>query len=394
MRKKGTTMKKIVIIVIAILATLLSLPYAFTWVLMESWSTTHLYMQWVCLFLAVMVYVFVWANIIFYMKKEKAIKWKHQLMMGSTILLCGVIIVMTKGLDAWQHRFERISTEVDLIEYQPFQSEKVAKLDSEASLKIEAPVPIMDGATALYPIYAAYGQAIYPEKEYSPYQSEIMCSTTPVAYENLLKKQADIIFVAAPSKKQKAEFDKANEELVLTPIGKEGFVFFVNKDNPVESLTIEQIQDIYSGKITNWKDVGGEDEEIRAFQRPEGSGSQSALLRLMKDIPLQEAIKEDVPSGMGDIISKTAEYENRSNALGFSFRFYANEMVKNDKIKLLKINGIAPNEDTIRNESYPITNSFYAITLKSNTSEKVKAILDWIVSKEGKELVEKTGYVS
>ena len=394
MRKKGTDMKKILIVIIAILATLLSLPYAATWVMMESWSTTHLYMQWVCLFMAVMVYVFVWANIIFYMKKEKAVKWKHQLIMGSMILLCGVIIVMTKGLDAWQHRFETISTEVDLMEYQPFKNEKVAKLDTEASLNMEAPVPVMDGATALYPIYAAYGQAIYPEKEYSPYQSEIMCSTTPVAYENLLKKQADIIFVAAPSEKQKAAFDKANEELVMTPIGKEGFVFFVNKDNPVESLTIEQIQDIYSGKITNWKEVGGEDEEIRAFQRPEGSGSQSALLRLMEGIPLQEAIKEDVPSGMGDIISQTAEYENRSNALGFSFRFYANEMVKNDKIKLLKINGVAPNEDTIRNESYPITNSFYAITLKSNTNEKVKAILDWIVSKEGKELVEKTGYVS
>lgn len=65
--------------------------------------------------------------------------------------------------------------------------------------------------------------------------------------------------------------------LKLTPIGREAFVFFVNKRNPVDSLTVEQIKDIYSGTVTNWKEVGGKKASIRAFQREENSGSQTKL---------------------------------------------------------------------------------------------------------------------
>lgn len=77
----------------------------------------------------------------------------------------------------------------------------------------------------------------------------------------------------------------------------------------MESLTTQQIQDIYSGNITNWKDVGGNNERIRAFQRPEGSGSQSALLRFMEGKKLMSPPQKDVASGMGDIVTETAEYE-------------------------------------------------------------------------------------
>ena len=387
-------MNGILLILIGVILTMISLPYALLTVLQVSWSTTHPYLQWIVLLLVILVYVWIWMNIIHYALHKKLLKIKAQLLICSGIVLCLVIVLVTNAYDAWQHRYETISAEVNLEDYLPNQSEKLAVLDKASDLKLSEPLPVMDGATALYPIYAAFAQAVYPDIEYPVYNSKVMCSTTPYAYENLLHKQADIIFAAAPSEKQKAMFTEAKEELVLTPIGKEGFVFFVNKENPINELSIQQIQDIYQGKITNWKQVGGEDEEIRAFQRPEGSGSQSALLRLMDGLPLMKAIEEDVPSGMGDIISQTAEYQNRPNALGFSFRFYANEMVKNDKIKLLSINGITPDAKHIRDESYPITNSFYAVTLKSNTNEKVDQLLQWMVSDQGKELIEKTGYVS
>ncbi|WP_279401693.1 substrate-binding domain-containing protein [Piscibacillus salipiscarius] len=74
-------------------------------------------------------------------------------------------------------------------------------------------------------------------------------------------------------------FEREDKALNMTPIGREAFVFFVHADNPVDSLKVEEIQGIYSGNITNWKEVGGEDVEIRAFQRPEGSGSQTMLKR-------------------------------------------------------------------------------------------------------------------
>lgn len=385
--------KTIVIFILGIILTLVTIPYTFTKLLMFTWSTTQTWLSWVLLVTVMMIYVWVWRNIMYYIHHHQLMKWKKQCIYLVCILLCGGTVASFNLYHAWENRFDRISTEVDLEQYRPFSSEKVATLDTPSILHMTEPLPVMDGATALYPIYSAFAQAIYPQDSYSPYDSKVLCATTPYAYENLLNKTSDIIFVGGPSEKQKKMFSDAREEMVYTPIGKEGFVFFVNKDNPVTSLTSEQVKDIYSGKITNWKEVGGKDSEIRAFQRPEGSGSQSAMLRFMGNTPLKEPIKEDAPEGMGGIISQTADYQNRENAIGYSFRFYASEMATNDKIRLLEIDGVAPTEENIRNGSYP-SNNFYAITLKSNTNEKVKQILKWIVSDQGKELVEKTGYVS
>lgn len=180
----------------------------------------------------------------------------------------------------------------------------------------------------------------------------------------------------------------------MVPLGMEAFVFFVNSENPVESLTSQQIQDIYSGNIINWKDVGGNDERIRAFQRPEGSGSQSALLRFMEGKKLMSPPQKDVASGMGDIVTETAEYENRENAIGYSFRYYTQGMVKNKGIRLLKVDGIEPSVENIRKDTYPISSPFYAVYVKGNTNKNLKPFLSWIQSKEGKELIEKTGYVA
>ena len=74
---------------------------------------------------------------------------------------------------------------------------------------------------------------------------------------NLINGRVDIIFALAPSEQQLAEAKRLGKELKLTPIGKEAFVFFVNEKNPVKSLTADEIKGIYSGEITNWKEVGG-----------------------------------------------------------------------------------------------------------------------------------------
>lgn len=87
-------------------------------------------------------------------------------------------------------------------------------------------------------------------------------------------------------------------------------------DNPIDNLTTEQIQMIYSGEITNWKQVGGKNEKIAAFQRNEGSGSQSMLERFMGDIPIMEAPTEMVTDLMSGIIEKVSNYKNKSNCTG------------------------------------------------------------------------------
>lgn len=94
---------------------------------------------------------------------------------------------------------------------------------------------------------------------------------------------------------------------------------------------------------------------------------------------------------MGGIIEKTADYKNYKNAIGYSFRFYTTEMVNNDNIKLLKINGVYPSEENIANGSYPVSSYFYAVT-RSDASESTKKLLSWLCGPEAKELIKKTGY--
>lgn len=315
----------------------------------------------------------------------------------SAIVFC---LLLSAGFNVYQGYIDRIPTLSDndnlLTQYQPYYEEtKVAELSEESTLKISENIPVMDGATALYPIYSAFAKAVYPKEmlEDASKGSEILnCTTTTNAYNNIVTGDADIIFVGGPSKEQE-DFAKENgAELVYTPIGREAFVFFVNSQNPLENITIKQIQDIYSGKITKWDELNVAGfGEIRAFQRDEGSGSQTALVKLMGDKELMKPIEENVIGGMGGIISKTADYKNYKNAIGYSFRYYSREMVNNNQIKLLNIEGIAPTVDNIENGTYPIASEFFAVT-RSDADESTKKLLEWVVSNQGQELVEKTGY--
>lgn len=284
--------------------------------------------------------------------------------------------------------------EVDLREYQPFrQGTKVVLLNEESllTLTIQDSLPRIDGATALYPLYSAFVQATYPQKEYNLYDSEVKGGTTPEAFRRLIEGEVDIIFCAAPSKKQIEEAKEMGKIFNLTPIGREAFVFFVNKENPVRDITSDQIRQIYSGKITNWSDVGGKNEAVKAFQRPEGSGSQSMLERIMGNTSLMEPLQNDRVGGMGRIIDRTAQYKNFSNAIGYTFLFFATGMVKNEQIALLKVDGVYPDRNTIANNTYPFVGDFYAITTNTK-NENVTRFIEWILSPQGQYLVEKTGY--
>ena len=282
---------------------------------------------------------------------------------------------------------------VNLYSYAPYEKKtQAAFLDTISTLKLETDLPLLNGATALYPVYAAFAQAVYPNKKYNLYTGEVTCSNTIRAYEKLINKTADIIFVAPPSKGQLEEAEKAEVSFRYTPIGKEAFVFFVNSQNPVNNLTIEQLQAIYSGEITNWKELGGNDETIRPFQRNENSGSQTAFVHFMQGKTIIEPPKENVHYIMEPIVTQTADYTNYGNAIGFSFRYYVNEMVKNEDVKILKINGVFPELETIGNNTYPLSSSFFAVTLIDNNKPNVTKFLEWIVSEQGQYLVKKTGY--
>ena len=290
-----------------------------------------------------------------------------------------------------------------LLDYQPFSRDnQLVTLDEPADFQLETPWALrLDGATALYPVYAAFAQAVFPESDdYVPFHSTVECNGTIDAYQRLINGEVDMIFAAAPSQAQLEAAEHAGMELHMTPIGSEAFVFFVNSKNPITGLTVEQVRGIYTGAITNWSQVGGRRQSIRPFQRAENSGSQSALQRLMGDLPLIEPEEEDRIAGMGGIIREVASYRNYRNAIGFSFRYYATEMVRNGDIRLLALDGVEPTKETIRDSTYPISSYFYAVTAApigkpapEERNETMAAFLNWILSPQGQTLVEETGYV-
>ncbi|MFB9327354.1 PstS family phosphate ABC transporter substrate-binding protein [Paenibacillus aurantiacus] len=321
-----------------------------------------------------------------------SLKW---LRVFTALFAAGLLIAVAvhEGFQAYESRFALVKEgKVDLMEYEPFADRtKAAKLREPSKLSLSGDLPTIDGATALYPLYAAFVQATYPAGAYDPYKSNVVCSGTEFAYERLMDGETDIIFAAAPSKEHIAMAKRKGVKLELTPIGREAFVFFVQADNPVKGLALADIRRIYSGEVTNWREVGGKNAAIRAFQRPENSGSQTMLQSIMKDHRLMTPPKETVAEAMEGIIEQTADYRNYPNAIGFSFLYYATQMVGNGEIRLLEVDGVQPDRDSIADGTYPLTADFYAVTAGTD-NPNAKALLSWFRSEQGQELVETTGY--
>lgn len=313
---------------------------------------------------------------------------------GIFILLFFVIFGINLGINKYEESITiKTNVNIDCSEYLPFVKEtKIVKLDHEASLKLTDNLPRLDGAAAVFPVYSAFVNATYPNTV-SLDDGIFEYRNTVRGYRSLALKESDLFFGALPSEEQINFAKEQGNEFEYTEIAKEAFVFFVHKDNPIESLTTEEIKKIYSGEITNWKEVGGKDEDIIAFQRNEGSGSQSMLIRFMAGTPIMDAPTEQVNDFMVGIIDKVSDYKNKTNSIGFSFRYYMEGIIKNPNVKMVNVDGIEPNVENIKNGNYPITTYLYAVTYKNNDNENVQKLLDWILSSDGQEIIEKTGYV-
>lgn len=254
--------------------------------------------------------------------------------------------------------------------------------------------PKVDGSTVTIPLSEAI-MAQLTQQSLDTVRPYILHTKTHQAYLNLIDKKADLIFVTYPSIDEQTYAHEKQIKLEIVPIVSEAFVFLTHKDNPVESLTIKQIQDIYQGIITNWSEVGGEDVPIIAYQRPVNSGSQTGFLDLvMKELEPMTPPTEWIQGSMGEIIDAVASYQNKPDALGYSYYYFVVDMWGNENVKLLQVDGVYPNNETISSKQYPIHTAYYAVFRKEEPANSdVRRIVDWILSDAGQQLAEDFGYV-
>ena len=255
--------------------------------------------------------------------------------------------------------------------------------------------PKMDGSTSLVPLAEAVASVLLGESR-EDVSDLVNFNRTTQSFYNLSYGDCDLLIVSEPSADAYAYMEEEGFEIEIEPIATDALIFVVNANNPVDNLTTEQVRKIYSGEITNWSEVGGNDEPIAAFQRNEGAGSQALLVKLiMKDLPMAEAPKDFVVDSMMGLMDSVKSYENTANALGYSVYYYANDMQMAEGLKILSIDGVAPNAETIRSGAYPHTNSYYCVIPANAPEDAPNRILrNWLLSTEGQRLVYQEGYVS
>ena len=254
--------------------------------------------------------------------------------------------------------------------------------------------PKVDGATAMYPMSVEIAKAVIGMSDEEA-EDFIVHNTTAQAYYNLIDGTCDLIFVSEPSDDILKRAEEAGVHFEMVGIGRDGFVFVINRENPVDSLTLDEIRGIYTGKIKNWSEVGGEDREIIAYQREANSGSQNLMEKMvMKGEEMAEAPAEFVIESMSGLIDSVASFENSRSALGYSIYLYAKDQYVKDSIKFLSIDGVYPTDESIADGTYPLSKIVYAIFRDSEPeNSNVRKLVEWLRTPEGQKPVEAGGYV-
>ena len=254
--------------------------------------------------------------------------------------------------------------------------------------------PRLDGSTATIPLSEGIVSALLG-KSGNEAQNFVNHNKTHAAYENLIDGKCDLIFVTPPSEEETELMKQSGEEFEITMAVKDAFVFLVNKQNPIDDISSEDLKKIYTGEITNWSQLGGEDAEIIAYQRPDNSGSQTLMYKLL--VPqdqIMQAPTEMKPVGMDDLINVVSDYDEGINSIGYSVYYYASGMYTDPNSKMISVDGVYPSNETIADGSYPLSDGYYAIYRKGlSEDDPVTLLMAWLLSEEGQKIAAAQGYV-
>jgi phosphate transport system substrate-binding protein len=183
------------------------------------------------------------------------------------------------------------------------------------------------------------------------------------------------------SKSEKTE----HPELVVTPIAIDCIAVVVHPSNNLSSLTIQQIRDIFSGKITNYKELGGPDRPIVLVEREDGSGTRSSFEGfVMNGTDVSDGALQKPASGA--IRFTVSSNENAIGYLGIGY-------LDGKTIISVMVNGVAPTEENVKSKTYPLSRDLYLVT-DGKPKGEAKNFIDFILSEEGQQIVKEEGFVS
>ena len=228
-------------------------------------------------------------------------------------------------------------------------------------------------------------------------------SQTHGAIINLIDNQTDLIIVARKMSADEKEYaNNAGVSLIETPIALDALDFILNAQNTVNSLSVEQIQNIYLGNITNWKEMGGADEAVIPFIRNPNSGSQEMMNEFVMNntgVPDWAALLPNAEElTLGSMYIVYSELGVNAYGICFTPHYYKEYMVgetfTDDKIKTLAVNGIMSDKTSIKNQKYPFVAPVY-VSIRSDIDQNSMTykLYEWLQSKSGKDVINESGYV-
>lgn len=281
--------------------------------------------------------------------------------------------------------------------------------------RIARSYPSVDGSTSTYPLGVllacqilgvpyewrtppAAERTVFPDRREHPLlaaqiEREIQHHGTHQAYVNLIEGKADLILVARePSEPEREAAESAGVKLSVQPIALDALVFVVNVDNPLDSLSLDQVRAIFGAPgVKSWADVGGSNTSLEAFQRQQDSGSQELMQRLvMKDQPMVSQETAPLIFTMGGVVSTMAA---RDRGISFSVYYYVTNMAPNPATKMLAIDNVHPTGDSIGSRQYPLTSEVCVVIREGYPAESPARLLrDWLLTAEGKLAIRESGY--
>ena len=345
-------------------------------------------------------------------KMKKNSIWIKRLALLMVDVMMLLALTSYGGASSYESITRRIEAADDwrqIVDHSAFQ---LGGMSTDSVYRDYGRYPSIDGSTVAVPMAMEFARQHLGLRGDDLY-SFVFFTTTHNAYLNLFGKlpnpaskimsqrvimdpdhPVDMVICTEPSDDERGAAAGAGVKLSEHAAALDAFVFITHADNPVNSLTVRQIQEIYGGTITNWSEVGGNDAKIIPYQRPANSGSQTAMeILVMKGEPLKAALPNYITSGMEGMVQAIGDYKNNGGAMGYTYLYYLNELIDHGSVKVLDVDGAAPSAENIRSGAYPFSTAYYAVYRAEDEGAAAGEFTRWILSDEGQACVKQAGYI-